>query len=107
MLSRYSGWVGLVFKAMAFYQEARFGTVSTTLFRCVRMKVVNSRYLWCLTRQMFQLPIMRHTVDFDAIRFGDDVNDGDHNPHGMSTDQPEVDWGSREVMGDWLRSKNE
>ncbi|MEL6388457.1 MAG: glutathione S-transferase C-terminal domain-containing protein [Pseudomonadota bacterium] len=72
----------------------RFDTVYATHFRCTRKRLVEYPHLWRFTRQIFQMPGIGETVDFDEIRFGYYVNDGDHNPHGIIAQQPEIDWNS-------------
>lgn len=78
----------------------RFDTVYATHFRCTRKRLVDYPRLWCFTRRIFQMPDIRQTVDFDEIRYGYYVNDGDHNPFGIIGQQPEIDWESREGLSD-------
>lgn len=78
----------------------RFDTVYSTHFRCTRKRLTDYPRLWRFTRQIFQMPGIRQTVDFDEIRFGYYVNDGDHNPHGIIAQQPEIDWDSRVGFSD-------
>ncbi|MEO0496552.1 MAG: glutathione S-transferase C-terminal domain-containing protein [Pseudomonadota bacterium] len=73
----------------------RFDTVYATHFRCTRKRLVDYPRLWRFTRQIFQMPGIEQTVDFEEIRFGYYINDGDHNPHGIIGQQPEIDWKSR------------
>lgn len=73
----------------------RFDTVYATHFRCTRKRLVDFTHLWRFARQIFQMPGIRQTVDFEEIRFGYYVNDGDHNPHGIVAQQPEIDWNDR------------
>lgn len=70
----------------------RFDTVYATHFRCTRRRLVEYPRLWRFTRQIFQMQGIENTVDFNEIRFGYYVNDGDHNPHGIIAQQPEIDW---------------
>ncbi|MEX0309070.1 MAG: glutathione S-transferase C-terminal domain-containing protein [Tateyamaria sp.] len=78
----------------------RFDTVYATHFRCTRKRLVDYPHLWRFTRRIFQMPGIRDTVDFDEIRFGYYVNDGDHNPHGIIGQQPDIDWDSRVGLDD-------
>lgn len=78
----------------------RFDTVYATHFRCTRKRVVDYPMLWRFARRIFQMPDIRQTVDFDEIRYGYYVNDGDHNPFGIIGQQPEIDWESREGLID-------
>ncbi|KIC51806.1 glutathione S-transferase C-terminal domain-containing protein [Tateyamaria sp. ANG-S1] len=73
----------------------RFDTVYATHFRCTRRRLVDYPNLWRFTRRIFQLPGVRQTVDFQEIRYGYYVNDGDHNPHGIVGQQPDIDWDDR------------
>lgn len=73
----------------------RFDTVYATHFRCTRKRLVDYPHLWRFTRQIFQIPGIRQTVDFEEIRFGYYVNDGDHNPHNIIAQQPDIDWADR------------
>ncbi|MEL6463540.1 MAG: glutathione S-transferase C-terminal domain-containing protein [Pseudomonadota bacterium] len=73
----------------------RFDTVYATHFRCTRRRLVDYPNLWRFTRQIFQIPGVRQTVDFQEIRYGYYVNDGDHNPYGIIGHQPEIDWDDR------------
>ncbi|MEJ6404723.1 glutathione S-transferase C-terminal domain-containing protein [Yoonia sp. 2307UL14-13] len=78
----------------------RFDTVYATHFRCTRKRLVDYPRLWRFTRRIFQLPGIRQTVDFEEIRYGYYINDGDHNPHGIIGQQPEIDWESHEGLTD-------
>lgn len=78
-----------------FASLVRFDTVYATHFRCTRKRLVDCPALWRFTRQIYQMPGIRQTVDFEAIRFGYYVNDGSHNPHGIIGQQPAIDWDSR------------
>lgn len=75
-----------------FASLVRFDTVYATHFRCTRKRLVDYPNLWRFTRQIFQMPGIRQTVDFEEIRFGYYANDGDHNPHSIVGQQPEIDW---------------
>ncbi|MEP0519626.1 MAG: glutathione S-transferase C-terminal domain-containing protein [Hyphomicrobiales bacterium] len=78
----------------------RFDTVYATHFRCTRKRLVEYPRLWRFTRRIFQMPGVQQTVDFDEIRYGYYVNDGDHNPSGIIGQQPEIDWSSREGLSE-------
>jgi glutathionyl-hydroquinone reductase len=75
-----------------FASLVRFDTVYATHFRCTRKRLVDYPALWMFTRQIYQMPGIRETIDFDEIRFGYYVNDGSHNPFGIIGQQPEIDW---------------
>lgn len=70
----------------------RFDTVYASHFRCTRKRLVDYTNLWRFTRQIYQMPVVSGTIDFDEIRFGYYVNDGSHNPFGIIGQQPEIDW---------------
>ncbi len=70
----------------------RFDTVYNTHFRCTRKRLVDHLALWRFTRRIFQMPGIADTVDFDEIRFGYYINDGNHNPSGIVAQQPKIDW---------------
>lgn len=73
----------------------RFDTVYATHFRCTRKRLVEYRALWRFARQIYQMPGIKQTIDFDEIRFGYYVNDGSHNPHNIVGQQPIIDWESQ------------
>lgn len=78
----------------------RFDTVYVTHFRCTRKRLVDYPHLWRFTRRIYQMPLIKETVDFDEIRFGYYVNDGSHNPFGIIGQQPQIDWDSRADLDD-------
>lgn len=78
----------------------RFDTVYATHFRCTRKRLLDYPRLWRLTRRIFQMPGIRETVNFDEIRYGYYVNDGDHNPNGIIGQQPDIDWESQEGLSE-------
>ncbi|MDJ1007861.1 MAG: glutathione S-transferase C-terminal domain-containing protein [Paracoccaceae bacterium] len=70
----------------------RFDTVYATHFRCTRFRLTDFPNLWRFTRDIYRMPKVQQTVDFDEIRRGYYLNDGDHNPHGIIAEQPVLDW---------------
>ncbi|WP_299665527.1 glutathione S-transferase C-terminal domain-containing protein [uncultured Ruegeria sp.] len=70
----------------------RFDTVYATHFRCTRYRLVDFPNLTRFTRDIYQNPLVRKTVDFDEIRRGYYLNDGTHNPHGIVAEQPFLGW---------------
>ena len=76
----------------------RFDTVYATHFRCTRNRLVDYPALWRFTRQIYQMPGIKQTIDFDQIRFGYYVNDGSHNPFGIIGQQPIIDWEDRDGL---------
>jgi putative glutathione S-transferase len=70
----------------------RFDTVYATHFRCTRKRIVDYPSLWRFARRIYQMDGVKQTIDFDDIREGYYVNDGNHNPFGLIGAQPEIDW---------------
>lgn len=70
----------------------RFDMVYATHFRCTRARLVDYPALWAYARDIHAWPGIAATVDFQAIREGYYVNDGDNNPHGIVAEAPERDW---------------
>ena len=70
----------------------RFDTVYATHFRCTRRRLVDYPALWAYAREVFSWPGVAGTVDQKAIQEGYFLNDGDHNPHGIISLLPDVDW---------------
>lgn len=70
----------------------RFDTVYATHFRCTRHRLTDFRNLWRFTRDLYRIPAVRGTVDFNEIRSGYYLNDGVHNPHRIVAEQPVLDW---------------
>ena len=70
----------------------RFDTVYATHFRCTRYRLTDFPNLWRFTRDIYRIPGVRATIDFEEIRKGYYLNDGDHNPHGIVAEQPALDW---------------
>ncbi len=70
----------------------RFDTVYATHFRCTRYRLTDFPNLWRFTRDIYRMPEVQKTVDFEEIRKGYYLNDGDHNPHKIVAEQPVFDW---------------
>jgi putative glutathione S-transferase len=70
----------------------RFDTVYATHFRCTRYRLTDFPNLWRFTRDIYRLPEVKKTVDFEEIRKGYFLNDGDHNPNKIVSEQPVLDW---------------
>ena len=70
----------------------RFDSVYATHFRCTRHRLTDFPNLWRFTRDIYRMPVVQKTVDFEEIRKGYYLNDGDHNPNGIVADQPILDW---------------
>ena len=70
----------------------RFDTVYATHFRCTRHRLTDFPALWRYTRRIYNHPGVPETVNFQAIREGYYLNDGDTNPHAILPDQPNLDW---------------
>lgn len=81
---------------------ARFDVVYHTHFRCTRRRLVDYPMLWAYARDLLGWESFARDVDFAAIQSGYFLNDGDHNPHGIVSEQPECDWSAphaRDVLG--------
>jgi len=70
----------------------RFDAVYYTHFRCSYKRLIEYPNLWAYARRIYQLPGIAKTVDFDAIREGYYLNDGDHNPHKIVGLLPHAHW---------------
>ncbi len=70
----------------------RFDTVYVTHFRCTRHRLTEFENLWLHTRRIYNMPGVADTVDFDEIMRGYFLNDGDHNPRGIVSQPPAIDW---------------
>lgn len=70
----------------------RFDTVYATHFRCTRHRLVDFPNLSRFTKDIYQNPSVRRTVDFEEIRRGYYLNDGTHNPYGIVAEQPFLGW---------------
>ena len=70
----------------------RFDCVYATHFRCTRHRLTEFENLWRYARQFYHLSGVAETIDFDEIRRGYYLNDGDHNPHNIVAEQPIIDW---------------
>ncbi len=95
---------------MAFAALVRFDAVYATHFRCSRRRLADYPHLWGYARDLYLLPGIAATVDFEAILEGYYRNDGDHNPHAIVAERPQADWDAphgRERFGPALvRSRN-
>lgn len=70
----------------------RFDIVYHTHFRCTRRRLVDYPKLWAYARDLMGWDPFARDVDFAAIQSGYFLNDGDHNPHGIVSEQPDCDW---------------
>ena len=70
----------------------RFDAVYYTHFRCSYKRLIEYPNLWAYARRIYQLPGIAETVDFDVIREGYYLNDGDHNPHKIVGCLPHTHW---------------
>ena len=70
----------------------RFDLVYFNHFRCSRKRLVDYPALWAHTRDLYQWPGVAEQVDFEVIRRGYFLNDGDNNPHGILPLAPVIDW---------------
>ncbi len=70
----------------------RFDAVYYTHFRCSYKRLIEYPNLWAYARRIYQLPGIAKTVDFETIREGYYLNDGDHNPYKIIGWQPHAHW---------------
>ena len=80
----------------------RFDLVYHNHFRCSLRRLRDYPVLWAYTRDLMRWPGVEALVDFEAIREGYFLNDGDTNPHGILPLAPEIDWQAphgREALG--------
>ncbi len=70
----------------------RFDSVYHGYFRCSRKRLTDYPNLWAYTRDLYSWRGVEETTDFQAIRSGYFLNDGDGNPYGIIPVAPEIDW---------------
>ncbi len=70
----------------------RFDHVYHSYFRCSRKRLTDYPCLWAYTRDLYGWRGVAETTDFQAIREGYFLNDGDGNPFGVIPVAPEIDW---------------
>ncbi|MEO9898492.1 MAG: glutathione S-transferase C-terminal domain-containing protein [Paracoccaceae bacterium] len=70
----------------------RFDSVYASLFRCTRRRLIDYPALWAYARDLYVLPGIAETFEFEANLKGYFQNDTDTNPHGIVPDLPDVDW---------------
>lgn len=70
----------------------RFDSVYAPLFRCTRRRLVDYQTLWAYARDLYTLPGIAGTFDFEANQKGYFLNDTDTNPHGIVPELPDIDW---------------
>ena len=81
----------------------RFDYVYYTHFRCCRRRLVDYFNLWDYARDLYALRGVAATTDFQVIREGYYLNDGDGNPYGIVAVAPDIDWSvphGRETLSD-------
>jgi glutathionyl-hydroquinone reductase len=69
----------------------RFDTVYYVLFKCNRRRLVDYPNLWNYTREIYQMPGVAETVDFDLIKSGYYGGMRHINPNGILPLGPELD----------------
>ena len=73
----------------------RFDAVYVTHFRCTRRRLVDYPHLWGYARDLYGFSGIADTVDFPAVLEGYYRYDGRHNPFGIITALPDMDWYAR------------
>jgi len=72
----------------------RFDNVYAILHRCSYKRLTDYPALWSYARELFSLPGVSETVDFDEILRGSYLNDTSYNPHDILPILPFADWRS-------------
>lgn len=70
----------------------RFDSVYHGYFRCSRKRLTDYPNLWAYTRDLYGWRGVADMTNFQAIREGYFLNDGDGNPFGIIPVAPEIDW---------------
>ncbi len=70
----------------------RFDSVYHGYFRCSHKRLTDYPNLWAYTRDLYSWCGVAETTDFQVIRAGYFLNDGDGNPYGIIPVAPEIDW---------------
>lgn len=71
---------------------ARFDAVYNTHFRCTQNRLMDFPSLWGYAKDIYKWRGMEDLIDFDVIRRGYFLNDGQHNPFGIISARPHADW---------------
>ena len=71
---------------------ARFDVAYHTAFKCNRARIVDYPNLWDYAREIYQMPGVAGTVDFDIYRQGYFSPSPHRNPHGIVAIGPRPDW---------------
>ncbi|MCG8493395.1 MAG: glutathione S-transferase C-terminal domain-containing protein, partial [Sneathiellales bacterium] len=72
----------------------RFDTVYAILHRCCHKRLTDYPALWSYARELYSLPGVSDTVDFEEILRGSYLNDTSYNPHDILPTLPFADWRS-------------
>ncbi|KAJ57459.1 glutathione S-transferase [Actibacterium mucosum KCTC 23349] len=71
---------------------ARFDVAYHTAFKCNRNRIADYTNLWAYARDIYQMPGVAGTVDFDIYRQGYFSPSPHRNPHGIVAIGPRFDW---------------
>ena len=77
----------------------RFDVVYFSHFKCNKRRIVDYSNLWGYCRDLFQLPGIAETVDFDQIKRHYFTTHGSLNPSGVVPRGPEIDWEQPHARG--------
>jgi putative glutathione S-transferase len=70
----------------------RFDAVYHLHFKCNRRRLIDYPNLWAYARELFQVPVISETVNFDHIVRHYHYSHGTINPHRIIPINPQVDW---------------
>ncbi len=70
----------------------RFDPVYHVHFKCSRKRLIEYPAMWGLARELFQLPGVSETINFDHIRQHYYTSHEDVNPTGIVAQMPTMDW---------------
>lgn len=73
----------------------RFDAVYNTHFRCTQNRLMDFPSIWGYAKDLYKWRGMENLIDFDVIRRGYFLNDGQHNPFGIISARPHADWCER------------
>jgi len=71
---------------------ARFDVAYHTAFRCNLRRIIDYPNLWAYAREIFQMPGIAATVDFDIYKRGYFSPSENRNPLGIVPIGPDIDW---------------
>jgi putative glutathione S-transferase len=79
---------------------ARFDVAYVSAFKCNKRRLVDYPNLWAYARELYQIPGIAETVDFDVYKRGYHSQSELRNPLGIVPKGPDVDWTTPHGRGD-------